>query len=140
MARVVIDTNVLISALISKAGPGRKIIRRCLLGQYQPIISTTLFSEYEDVSRRPQIVELCSLSLGEVHELLAAFYSVCEWISIHYLWRPNLKDEKDNFLIELAVAGNARFIISNNTKDLVSAELTFDNLRILKPEQLLRGI
>ena len=52
---------------------------------------------------------------------------------------PNLKDEGDNFLIELALAGNSRIIVTNNIKDLVAAELKFDELRILKPEQLLRG-
>ena len=73
-------------------------------------------------------------------ELLAAFFSVCEWVQIHYLWRPNLKDEGDNFLIELAVAGNAESIITNNLKDLRNAELQFDGLRVLAPEDYLRGV
>ena len=58
---------------------------------------------------------------------------------IYYLWRPNLKDEGDNFLIELAVAGNAEIIVTNNVKDLGSAKLSFENLQIYKPEELLRG-
>jgi predicted nucleic acid-binding protein len=55
------------------------------------------------------------------------------------LWRPNLRDEGDNFLIELALAGNSQTIVTNNVKDLQAAELKFDDLRILKPQQLLRG-
>jgi predicted nucleic acid-binding protein len=58
----------------------------------------------------------------------------------YYLWRPNLKDEGDNFLIELAIAGNAAIIVTNNVKDLHSAELVFDNLRVCKPEQILREV
>jgi predicted nucleic acid-binding protein len=50
-----------------------------------------------------------------------------------------LKDENDNFLIELAIAGNAGAIVTNNVKDLKGAELSFKNLKILTPEQLLRG-
>lgn len=139
MSKIVIDTSVLISSLIGKNGPSREIIRQCLQGEYIPLISNTLFLEYEDVSIRPQIRKLCPLDHNEINELLNAFYSVCEWIPIYYLWRPNLKDESDNFLIELAVAGNAEIIVTNNIKDLHSAELCFKNLRICKPEQLLRG-
>ena len=139
MNKVVIDTSVLISALIGKRGPAREVIRQCLLGQLKPLISTTLFLEYEAVSNRDKIKELCPLSEDEVRELLAAFFSVCELVQIHYLWRPNLIDEGDNFLIELAVAGNAECIISNNLKDLRNAELQFDGLKVLAPEDYLRG-
>ena len=140
MKKVVIDTSVLISALIGKTGPAREVIRQCLLGRLKPLISTTLFLEYETVSKRDKIKELCPLTEDEVNNLLAAFFSVCEWVQIHYLWRPNLKDEGDNFLIELAVAGNAESIITNNLKDLRNAELQFDGLRVLAPEDYLRGV
>ena len=68
-----------------------------------------------------------------------AFYSVCKWLQIYYLWRPNLKDEADNFLIELALAGNALKIITNNIRDLENAELNFPNIEMLTPEKFLRG-
>jgi putative PIN family toxin of toxin-antitoxin system len=136
---VVIDTSVLISALISKEGPSREVLRLCLLGKYNPLISNTLFSEYEDVSARDNILTLCILTKSEIRELLNSFYSVCKWTQIYYLWRPNLKDEGDNFLIELAVAGNARYVITNNTKDLKGAELSFTGLEIVTPEMFLRG-
>lgn len=140
MNRVVIDTSVLISALIGEKGPSREVLRLCLKGSLVPIISTTLFLEYEAVSQRQQIKDLCPLTEDEIRQLLAAFFSVCEWIQIHFLWRPNLKDEGDNFLIELAVAGNANVIVTNNLRDLKNAELKFENLLVLKPEQLLGGI
>ena len=84
-------------------------------------------------------MDVCPLEPREIRELLNAFYSVCTWVPIYYLWRPNLTDEGDNFLIELALAGNSRIIVTNNVKDLRAAELQFDDLRILKPEQILRG-
>ncbi|MCC2604513.1 putative toxin-antitoxin system toxin component, PIN family [Planctobacterium marinum] len=140
MDKVVIDTSVLISALIGKAGPAREIVRRCLQAQLRPLVSTALFLEYESVSKRPNIKELCPLTEEEISELLAAFFAVCEWVQIHYLWRPNLKDEGDNFLIELAVAGNSKCIITNNLKDLRNAELQFDGLKVYAPEEYLRGV
>jgi uncharacterized protein len=138
-ARIVVDTSVLISALIGKEGPGREVLRKCLLGEYEPLISNALFQEYEDVSARENILKQCPLSQNEIRELLNAFYSVCQWVPIHYLWRPNLQDESDNFLIELAVAGNVKFIVTNNVRDIQAAELSFEDLEVVTPEVLLRG-
>ena len=136
---VVIDTSVLINALLGPAGPARELIRRCLLGQYKPLISNTLFMEYEDVTNRSHILEQCPLTPEELRELLNAYYSVCEWVPIYYLWRPNLPDESDNFLIELAVAGNAYCVVTNNARDIKSSELIFPGLQVMTPEKLLRG-
>ena len=65
--------------------------------------------------------------------LLEAVLSLCEWVNISFLWRPNLPDESDNHLIELAVAGNAESIITGNTKDIVAGEFVFDLIRIVTP-------
>ncbi|MCF6318126.1 MAG: putative toxin-antitoxin system toxin component, PIN family [Proteobacteria bacterium] len=136
---VVIDTSVIISALIGKKGPSREVIRRCLNGKLSPIISNALFSEYQDVTKRQNIVELCPLSNEETQELLNAFYGVARWVSIYYLWRPNLIDEGDNFVIELAIAGNATEIITNNIRDFNNSEISFPELKIVTPEILLKG-
>ena len=136
---IVVDTGVVISAFIGKEGPSREILRLCLQGALKPLISSTLFLEYEDVSNREKIQQLSPLSQNEIRKLLNAFYSVCRWVPIYYLWRPNLKDEADNFLIELALAGNALKIITNNIRDLENAELNFPHLEILTPETFLRG-
>ena len=136
---VVVDTSVVISALIGVRGPSREVLRRCLISEYNPLISNALFQEIEDVSQRSRIRKKCPLSDMEIRELLNAFYSVCHWVPIYYLWRPNITDEADNFLIELGLAGNATHIITNNISDLKSSELNFPELTILKPEQLLRG-
>ena len=136
---IVVDTSVVIGALIGKKGPNREVMRCCLKGEYNPLISNSLFQEYEAVSSRADIKRVCPLSSEEVQELLNAFYSVCRWVPIYYLWRPNIKDEGDNFLIELALAGNATTIVTNNIKDLRSSELNFPGLEIMTPEQFLRG-
>ncbi|MCP4296496.1 MAG: putative toxin-antitoxin system toxin component, PIN family [Proteobacteria bacterium] len=136
---IVVDTSVLISALIGPVGLSREIIRRCLNGGYIPLVSNALFQEYEAVSSRTEVRKLCPLSSDEVTELLNAFYSVCHWMPIYYLWRPNLPDNDDNFLVELAIAGNATCIVTNNIKDIKSSELTFKDLQVLTPKELLRG-
>ena len=136
---IVVDTCVIISALIGKKGPSRAVLRHCFKGIYKPLISNALFSEYQGVSNRENIVNLCPLTEIEKQQLLNSFYNICHWVSIKYLWRPNISDEGDNFLIELAVAGNATHLVTNNINDLANTELKFPNLKILTPQQLLRG-
>jgi len=133
---VVIDTNIWISALISKDGVSREIIRQALKEDIFPQISTTLFLEYEAVMKREKIQNLCSLSVSEQEELFQAFLSTCKWNEIFYLWRPNLDDEGDNFLMELAVASNSKVIITDNIKDIEFGELKFD-IEVLTPKIFL---
>ena len=64
--------------------------------------------------KREKIKALCSLTIQEQEELFHAFLSTCKWNEIFYLWRPNLDDEGDDFLIELAVASNSSVIITDN--------------------------
>ena len=139
-ARIVVDTSVLISALIGKEDPNRSVLRNCLTGLYNPLMSNTLFLEYEAISSRESILKQCPLTPGVIRELLNAFYIVCQWTPIYYLWRPNLPDENDNFLIELAVAGNASCIVTNNIKDLRGSELIFPDIQILSPKELLEWL
>jgi putative PIN family toxin of toxin-antitoxin system len=137
-SKIVVDTSVFISAVIGPRGPSRELIRRCLLGDYVPLMGNALFAEYESVIGRPSVVSKCPLNATEITDLLAAFLSVCEWVNVYYLWRPNLRDEGDNHLIELAVAGNAITIVTNNLRDFQGADLLFPNLLITTPEQVFQ--
>ena len=136
-SRIVVDTSVFTAALIGPQGPNREILRRCLLGKYKPLLSNALFSEYEDVSGRESIIERCPVGKDDIRNLLEAFCSVAEWVQIFYLWRPNLADEGDNHVLELATSGNARWIATNNVRDFAKAELRFPEVQILKPEMIL---
>ncbi len=100
-------------------------------------MGNALFCEYEQVISRDEILRSCPLSAEEIQTLLASFMSVCEWTRIYYLWRPNLKDEADNHLIELAIAGNAKIIATNNIKDFKQTQLIFPELLIRKPDEII---
>jgi putative PIN family toxin of toxin-antitoxin system len=136
--KIVVDTSVFVSALIGPSGPSREVIRQCLQGKYLPLMGLNLFCEYESVVFRKSILAQCLLSREEILKLLQAFLSVCEWVNIYYLWRPNLRDEADNHLIELAIAGNSRFLVTNNLKDFQNTQLLFPNLLTTNPHELLR--
>jgi putative PIN family toxin of toxin-antitoxin system len=133
---IVVDTDVLVAALRGSGGASRTVLRRCLTGKLQPVIGTALFLEYESVMRRDALFRNCVLTAAERDQLLDAFLAVCEWVRIYYIWRPNLPDEADNHVVELAVAANAEVIVTRNVRDFRRAELKFPGLRVLRPGQL----
>ena len=136
--KIVIDTNVLIGALIvQEFGANRKLLELCLKGEFQPLISYTLFSEYEEPINRPSILKLCQRSPEEINILFDGLLSVCELVKIYYLWRPNLVDEGDNYLVELAIAGNAQILVTHNIKDFQQSQLKFPQLQVKQPKEII---
>ena len=86
---------------------------------------------------RPSLTAQSPLSPKDRQALLEAILSVGDGVRIYFLWRPNLPDEGDNHLIELALAGNASIIVTNNVRDLRRGELSFPSLQILTPAGFL---
>jgi putative PIN family toxin of toxin-antitoxin system len=138
--RVVIDTNVLTGALLRREGQNRGVLRACFEERLKPVVGQALFLEYEDVLGRQSLFRRSPLSAHERRRLFESFLSVCEWVRIYYLWRPNLRDEGDNHILELAVAGGASMIVTNNVADFVGSDLRFPDIRILSPKDLLKEL
>jgi len=135
MIPLVIDTNVFLSALRSGGGASREVLRRALQGRYQPLFGNALWLEYEDLLSRPLRTE--AATADERRQVLAALASVGRWLALYYGWRPNLPDEGDNHLIELAIAGGARAIVTHNVRHLRRGQLLWERLRILTPRECL---
>lgn len=135
---IVLDTNIFVAALLGSRGASRLVLRLCLESRLQPLMGAALFAEYESLLSRGPLFERCLLDAQQRDALFNAFLSVCRWTNIYYGWRPNLRDEADNHLIELAVAGGASAIVTKNVRDFKGAELHFPGLRILLPEELLK--
>ena len=137
--KVGIDTNVLVAVMLGKEGSAaRKILEIALQNQITPLVGEALFNEYWDVLSREDLMRNYPLDTNERLEFLSAFLACCEWCRIYFGWRPNLKDEGDNHLIELALAGRAKYIISNNIRDLKSGDLIFDDLQIVTPQTFIQ--
>ena len=135
--RVVLDTNIIVGAMLREGGAARAILRLCLQSEIQPLIGVALFAEMEDVLSRENLFRNSKLSRSERQELFAAFLSVTQWVPIYYTWRPNLKDEADNHVVDLAVAGNAEYIITQNERDFAKMELQFPQLKLAKAAEFL---
>lgn len=135
---IVIDANVSVAALRSGGGASRQIVRGALEGRYRPLFSNALWLEYEDLMGRP--VWTAETTGSEREQILAALAAAGRWIKIYYGWRPNLADEGDNHLIELAVAGGARAIVTHNVRHLRGGELRWRDLAILTPSECLETL
>jgi putative PIN family toxin of toxin-antitoxin system len=134
---VVVDTNVFIAALRSADGASREIVRLCLQGELFPLMGHKLFLEFNDVLERDEIFKGSPASDEDRKAIFYGFLSVCRWVSIFFLWRPNLPDESDNHVMELAVAGGAAMVITHNVGDFVG-ELKFPLIRVLTPAEFLK--
>jgi len=134
---VVVDTSVFVSALKSADGAARQVLRLSLLGNVSPLMGHKLFLEFEDVLKRPGLFEASPATPEDREALFHGFLSVCRWVSIFFLWRPNLPDEGDNHVMELAVAGGAAVVITHNVSDF-AGELRFPEVQILTPGQFLK--
>jgi putative PIN family toxin of toxin-antitoxin system len=135
-----IDTNVLTGALLRHDGHNRRVIRACLEGRLRPLLGQALFLEYEDVFGREKLFRKSPLSPRERRHLFEAYLSVCEWVHVYYSWRPNLRDEADNHILEPAVAGGASMIVTNNVRDFRGADLKFPEIHILTPRHLTKEL
>lgn len=135
MWQVVIDTNVFVAGLRSSGGASRAVLRKALRGDCQPLFGNALWTEYQDLLGRPVWGE--ATTEQERLLVLGALASVGRWVNVYYGWRPNLPDEADNHLIELALAGGAQAIITHNLRDLQRGELQLGALRIVTPAQSL---
>ena len=134
---IVVDTNIFVGACLGQ-GASRALIAACLEEKVTPLMGVALLAEYEDVLGRANLFERSRLDSGEREELLDIFLSTCRWTRIYYGWRPNLRDEGDNHVIELAVAGGADYIVTRNIRDVARMELKFPGLKVVFPENLLK--
>ncbi|HRX16427.1 MAG TPA: putative toxin-antitoxin system toxin component, PIN family [Spirochaetota bacterium] len=135
---VVIDTNVLYQALRSSSGASNFILQLIRNHKITLALSLPVFSEYEDVLKRPDKIKDLGLSTIDIDKILRFLAYISKPITIYYSFRPNLKDEEDNIFIELSLASNSDFIITSNTKDFIkSNELKFDDISIVTPAEFV---
>ena len=137
--KVVVDTDIFIGACLGH-GACRAVIAACLEKKLTPLMGVALFAEYEDILSRNKLFSRSRLYASEREELLDIYLATCRWTRIYYGWRPNLRDEGDNHLVELAVAGGADYIVTKNLRDVARMELLFPNLKVVFPETLLKEI
>ncbi len=132
MENIVIDTNVLLSAIYSSKGASYKLLSIIDSKKFTVNISTTLIYEYEEILKLKS-----KLDMKYIDSILNYMCSIGKKNKIFYLWRPKLKNADDDFLLELAVKSNS-IIITLNGKDFKPASEF--NIKVMTPKEFLQYI
>jgi len=82
---------------------------------YRPVVTVPLVVEYEKSLCDPRTeVPFCSCDIGKY---LNYFCSVSDCRKVHFLWRPFLRDTNDDMVLEAAVSGQCKYIVTFNMQD-----------------------
>jgi putative PIN family toxin of toxin-antitoxin system len=134
--QVVIDTNVIIAALRSRRGASFRLLTILEKNKFTVCVSVPLVMEYEDVAKR--FIGEIALNEEDIEAVIDYICSVARQREIYFLWRPFLKDPKDDMLLELAVAAECQFIVTFNKRDFTGCEQF--GIKAISPRDFLEEI
>lgn len=132
--RVVLDSNVLYAGLYSTRGASHLVLRDLADSVLDVGLSVGLYEEYSDVLRRPPLSD--DFTVDEVEAVLDFICSRAKLLDVFFLWRPVLKDPKDDLVLEAAVAFEADAILTHNTKDFSGCDKF--GIEVLTPGEYLK--
>ena len=129
MQSVILDTNVLVSALIQKSFPHYIVFDFVLNERVNLYLSNELMNEYRDVLSRPKFAKIADFSSNaEIvlsrFEKIATFYEPKSRLNI-------IKDESDNRLLELADESSANFLVTGNSTHFTMSQ--YKETKIMSP-------
>ncbi len=133
MIRVVLDTNILISALLSPHGPPAQVFLMTILyPDIQLCMSGNIYAEYEEVIRRPRL----GRNPRVIEETLRTIRERGFWVkpteAVHACSDPD-----DNIFLECAQMSDAHYLVTGNVKDFPSA---WGATQIVTARQLLDAV
>ncbi|TDM06418.1 MAG: putative toxin-antitoxin system toxin component, PIN family [Ideonella sp. MAG2] len=133
LPRIVLDTNVLVSALRSRLGVSFRLLSLVGQARFRLQVSAPLVAEYEAVLKRGQL----ALTDAQVDDVIDYVCANSEHHKIFYLWRPVLKDPDDDFVLELAVKAQAA-IVTWNVADFSKANTL--GITVVDPRTFLQQL
>jgi putative PIN family toxin of toxin-antitoxin system len=133
---IVMDTNVLVAALRSREGASFKVLSLVDNRKFTLCLSVPLVLEYEAASKKQ--AKATGLAAADVDTIIDYLCLVGEHYKVYYLWRPFLRDPKDDMVLELAVASNAESIVTYNRADFKGANQF--GVKVITPKALLQQI
>ncbi len=120
--RVILDTNVLVSALRSDMGASYAIVSQLPSKRFQMALTVPLYLQYQDVLTRPEHMTGASRR-DDILNFLRYLCSIAHQQRVFFLWRPWLKDPQDDMVLEAAVASQCRYIITHNLRDFTGSRI-----------------
>jgi putative PIN family toxin of toxin-antitoxin system len=108
---VVIDTNVLVSALLRPESLPATVLMLTLSGEVRLCVSEAVFAEYDDVIRRPRL----NLRLDVIEGVLNSIRTLGHWVAPDFMIEE-CSDAGDNTFLECAQAAEADFLVTGNRR------------------------
>lgn len=137
--RIVLDTDVVVAAMRSPAGASAGLLRAALDRRVTLLGNVALALEYEAVCSRAEHLGPSGLTVPQRGVFIDGVLALIEPVESHFVWRPQLRDPADEMVLEAAVNGGARAIVSFNHRDYGSAPLRF-GIRVLLPRDASRSL
>ena len=138
MPRVVLDTNILVSATLVPEGRQAQIVEAFEAGLFELVASDSILEEYIDVIRRPRITRKHPDAARRSEELLLAIQARAVMVSGITNRRYVLSDPEDDMIVACALEGKAELVVSGDSH-LTSLE-TIRGVRIRTPKQFVEEV
>jgi putative PIN family toxin of toxin-antitoxin system len=133
--KIVLDTNVLVAGLRSRQGASFQLLSGLTSGQFELHLSVPLAMEYEDVLHRPGLLSLPAAAIDAVLDMVCA---VAVKQDVHFLWRPQLRDPKDELVLEAAANASADYLVTHNLCDFAASRRFA--VQLVTPGQFLKRL
>jgi hypothetical protein len=137
--RIVLDTNVLVSAFISKVGHSAKILDLIsMLEGVQLVLSEPILEEFKDVLFREEVKIRFEYSARDIESFTQAIRSISEIVKIKSNFKVVKEDPKDDVVLNTAYDGKADYIVSGDHH--LQKIKKFKGIKIVNPKQMVRII
>lgn len=133
---LILDTNVLVAAIRSRRGASFQVVSRIGTDAFDLAVSVPLVLEYESALRRH--VAVTELDEDDVLAIVDYICLVARRQPIFLLWRPLLRDPKDDMIAEAAIAAGCDAVVTHNRSGF--EELAQFGVRVLSPGEFMREI
>jgi len=133
MLRVVLDTNVLISAIISEGKP-RELLKRGIANQFSIITSDLILKELALVLQRSKF----KTSEDEIHRITSALTRSADVVNVKSKFKAVREDPKDDMIIQTAYDGHADMIVTGDSH-LLRLE-NYKGIKIITVERMLNTL
>jgi putative PIN family toxin of toxin-antitoxin system len=133
-----LDTDVVVAAMRSPAGASAAIVGLARQGRVTLFVSVALALEYEAVCSRLEHRLAAGLSENEVNVFVDAIIALAQPVTMHFLWRPQLRDPCDEMVLETAINGEAEALVTFKARDFGGVPGHFGVDLLLPREVILR--
>jgi putative PIN family toxin of toxin-antitoxin system len=131
--RIVLDTNVLVSGLLSAAGPPAWIVEAVLTGDLELALNMAIREEYEQVLRRPEF----RFPVSQVETLLSVVDRFGLWVAAVPPWPVVLPDPDDEPFLGVAAATGS-VLVTGNLRHFPTGSRR--GVSVLTPRQLVERL